>query len=173
MRLNPGLATALLALSLATAVPASHAASASAADMAALQHFTLTDDFLGRYLAVQKDIAKDPCRLGMISLLKGRERSLEQAAAAYDAQPGVHAMLASHGLTARKAIMGMSVLMAAAMQDLSAQHPGMVQGGGMAVSPANMAFYRAHKARIRQFNMQIGRQELEASGGKLPACMQG
>ena len=84
--------------------------------------------------------------------------TLDQAAAQYDAQPGVHAMLASHGLTAKEIFLGMTTLMAAAAQDLNQAHPGMVKTSGAAahVSAANMAFFESHKQAIRQYSMRIG-----------------
>lgn len=172
MRPTLGICSALIAFGLAAATPAAHAGAAG--DMAAVQNFTLSDDYLNRYMAVQQDTAKDPCHLGMLGLLKpdAQNKSLDQLAAEYDAQPGVHAMLARHGLTARQAVLGTSVLMAAAMADLQKAHPGMVQSSGsIPVSPANQAFYSSHKSQIQQFTMRIGQQEMQANGGKLPACL--
>ena len=61
----------VLLLSLAASVPAAHADSAlSPADAAALHSFQLSEDFLQRYMAAGDEIAKDPCRLGMVDLLK-------------------------------------------------------------------------------------------------------
>jgi hypothetical protein len=164
---------ASLVLCLVATVPA--ACSASSSGGADPQGFTLTDGFLAKYQAAELDIAKDPCRLGFFKLMghDGSGMTLDQAAAQYDAQPGVHAMLASHGLTARDMLTGMGVLMAAAAQDMNSRHPGMVEvQGGHPVSGANLAFYRSHRQAMQQFNRQLGQQQLRANGGRLPACLQ-
>ncbi|HKR76481.1 MAG TPA: hypothetical protein VJR95_07420 [Rhodanobacter sp.] len=163
---------AALALCLVATVPAACAASSSGG--ADPQGFTLTDSFLAKYQAAELDIAKDPCRLGFFKLMgsEGSHLTLEQAAARYDAQPGVHAMLASHGLTAHDMLTGVATLTAAAMQEMKAKHPGMVQtSGATQVSEANMGFYRSHKDAIHQFAMRVGQQQLRANGGKMPECM--
>jgi hypothetical protein len=156
------------ALLLATA--AVHADQAQ--DLAAIQNFRLTDEFLAKYLAVLDDAAKDPCnQLGLLSILRdGKKQPLDQMVAAYDAQPGVHAMLARHGLTAREEILGALTLLAASMQK---EHPDLVQSSG-AVSPVNLAFYKAHETALaasRQHRMELARQRLKANHGKLPACI--
>lgn len=166
---------AMLALCLVATVPAACAAPSSGG--ADAQGFTLTSDFLARYQAAELDIAKDPCRLGFVKLMglggeDASQLSLDQAAARYDAQPGVRAMLARHGLTAKTMLLGTRTLLMAGVQDMRQAHPGVVEGGnGAQVSAANLAFYRAHKQAIRQFGMQLGQQQLRANGGKLPDCM--
>jgi hypothetical protein len=162
-----------LALALAGSLSATAARADAAGDAAAVQNFRLSDGFLEKYQAVEADVAKDPCRLGAFGLLKSEGKSLDQVAAEYDAQPGVHAMLARHGLTARETLLGMATLMSAAMEDLSKAHPGMVQKDpdAPAVNPANMAFYQSHKDGIRQREMQLAQQMMQANHGKLPACL--
>jgi hypothetical protein len=165
----------VLLLSLAASAPAARADSAlSPADAAALHSFQLSEDFLQRYMAAGDEIAKDPCRLGMVDLLKQGDRpgSIDQLASHYDAQPGVHAMLARHGLSAREMVLGMVTLTGAAVEELRKLHPEAVQGGdGSMVSASNLRFYDAHKAQIRQHNQAIAYQQLKANGGKLPACL--
>lgn len=164
----------LLALLLSATSGAAFAADApSAADIAAMRSFTLDETFLQHYMDASDDIARDPCRLGMIDLLKGGDSftSIDQAAAHYDAQPGVHAMLASHDLTAREMVLGMMTLTSAAVQDMRKQHPQAMAEGSLPVSSANMAFYEAHKAQIHQHMQSVAREQLKANGGKLPACL--
>lgn len=170
IRLLPG-----LLLMLAAFVPPAHAAGPmSPADTAALHDFRLSEDFLQRYMAAGDEIAKDPCKLGMIDLLKQDDRpgSIDQLADHYDAQPGVHAMLARHGLTAREMVLGMMTLTGAAVEDLRKLHPEAVQGSGSVISASNLAFYDAHKAQIRQHNQAIAHRQLQANGGKLPPCLE-
>lgn len=169
----------VLALCTITVIPAACTASSSD-DATASQNFTLTDDFIANYQAAETDIAKDPCRLSPMKVMaqanaSGGKMTLNQAAAQYDAQPGVHAMLTSHNLTAKEMFLGMSTLLSAAAQNLNQAHPGMVKVTGMAshVSAANMAFYQSHKQAMHQFNMQLAQQQLRTNSGKLPACFSG
>ena len=148
-----------------------------AADAASLRNFRLTPEFLAKWESFDEAAAQDPCHLLPMPVLakaQTKQMSLDQMVAAYDAQPGVHAALAQHGLTAREAMMGMMTLMAAATQDLMHAHPEMVQKGeismSMTVSKANMDFYHAHAAEMRQHQMKVGQEELKRNHGKLPAC---
>lgn len=170
LRMLPVLLTLLASAAVGTAAAAD---APSAADVAAIRGFTLNDTFLQHYLDANDDIARDPCRLGMIDLLKHGDTfgSIDQAAAHYDAQPGVHAMLARHGLTAREMVLGMVTLSSAAVQDVRKQHPQAMAEGGLPVSASNMAFYEAHKAQLHQHMQSVAREQLKANGGKLPACL--
>lgn len=181
MKKANGLTCGLAALSLCVmATTPVICATPSSDDVAAFQNFTLTDGFLANYQAAETDIAKDPCQLSPMKVMaqantSNGQMTLDRIAAQYDAQPGVHAMLASHNLTAKEMFLGMSTLMAAAAQDLNQAHPGMVKTTGVAshVSPANMAFYESHRQAMHQFNMQLAKQQLHANGGKLPSCLSG
>ena len=170
LRMLPVLLTLLASAAVGTAAAAD---APSAAAVAAIRGFTLNDTFLQHYLDANDDIARDPCRLGMIDLLKHGDTfgSIDQAAAHYDAQPGVHAMLARHGLTAREMVLGMVTLSSAAVQDVRKQHPQAMAEGGLPVSASNMAFYEAHKAQLHQHMQSVAREQLKANGGKLPACL--
>lgn len=162
-----------LGLALAGALVARVAQADQAQDMADLQHFMLTEDYLAKYEAVQDDAAADPCNLSPLMLLKGDGGSIDEMAKAYDAQPGVHAMLARHGLTARENILGTMTLMLAAFQELKETHPDMVTSKGPTptINAANMAFYKSHKAALHEHAMALGKKQLEANHGKLPACL--
>jgi len=178
MRLTHTFSGAVLAFSLAFAAsPVTHAAPARAADLAAFRSFTLSEGFLDKWKAIQQDSVKDPCNLGVASLLAGDdEQSLEQMAASYDAQPGVHAMLERHGLSAREYLVGSFTMLAAGVQDMAKQHPEMVEKGYIqaspagAVSEANMAFYHQHQADVMQLMQKLGQQTLSANGGHMPDC---
>jgi hypothetical protein len=154
------------------AITAAHADQAQ--DMAAFQSFRLDDAFMAKYQAAEADAAKDPCHLAPLGLLHGdSNKSLDQVAADYDKQPGVHAMLARHGLTAREDILGAMTLMVAGMETLQKQHPGMVQMSGTMppIPPANLAYFQAHQADLQQHAMAIGKAQMAANHGKLPACL--
>ena len=180
MSLNKLLPAALLCLILGAGVTAPAAAAPtgpSAADIAAMQNYTLTEGFLEKWKAIQKDGLKDPCNLSLISLMKDESapQSLDKTAAKYDAQPGVHAMLASHDITARDYLLGSTTLLAAGFQQMAIEHPEMVTKGYIKpqpwkVSAASMSVYRAHKDEIHQFMQTLGRQALKDNGGNLPSC---
>ena len=163
------------ALGLLIAAPllaASAAHADKAQDMAAIQNFRLTDDYMAKYQAVEDDIVKDPCRLAPLGVLKGGNQSLDQMVAAYDAQPDVHAMLARHGLSAREQILGMLTLIFAGLEIKQQEHPGVTKSTGTMppISPANLAFYKTHETALRQHIMATARQQMAANHGKLPTC---
>ena len=150
------------------------------ADMAAIKNFRLTTAFLHKWEAYEAEAAQHPCelspKLAMNSSGNG-PKTLKQAAAMFDAQPGVHAALAKAGFTAREALLGMSTLMAATMQEMMAHYPAMSHAAKMphlpAVSAANMAFYRQHKEELRRYQMKIGREEIARNHGQMPTCLMG
>lgn len=175
-------ATTILALAIAAPAP-TRAAVPSQADMAAVANFRLTDSFLKRDLAYVLDTSDDPCRYGLMSSmmkLQTSRASLDQVVTAYDAQPGVHAMLAKHGLTAREAILGGFAMLAAGMEAMSESPEGKemgvtVSGHSSPAMRANVAFYKAHTPEIQQFHTRLqaaAKQRQEQNGGKMPACMQ-
>lgn len=169
----------LLALSVtAGAQPAGKPTAQQAADMAAVHNFKLTTGFVKKYEAYSKDAAQKPCQLSpMLALAKSGKQSmtLDQTVATFDAQPGVHAALARHGLSARELLLGTFTLAAAAMQDMQARHPELAAGdnSGPKVSAANMAFYHKHGKQILQYQRKTGMAAFHANGGKLPACLRG
>ena len=103
-------------------------------------------------------------------------RSLDQSAALYESQPGAKALLAKNGLTAREYVVGGMTLLGAAVQQVATEHPEMVAKGyvkrdaNVSVSPANMAFYRAHKDEMHAFSQKLGKEEMSRNGGKFPRC---
>lgn len=184
MRSTFGFFTATLALVLCMSIAPARAdnppAHISAADKAAFENFRLNEDFLDKYKAVEDNIAEDPCKLGMIDMLKGKTKatSLDEGAAHWDAKPGVHAMLARHDVTARQMLLGMMTLMSAAMQDLAATHPKMaahMHSEGPKTDAANVAFYKAHQADIRQHSRARAKKMMQTHNGKLtlPSCFGG
>src|SRR5699024_6928004 len=126
-------------------------------------------------------IAEDPCKLGMLGMMtqgKTEDMTLDEGAALWDAKPGVHDMLASHDVTARQMLLGMMTLMSAAMQNLAVTHPKMaahMKSDGPKPDAANVAFYKAHQAQIREHSRKRAKKMMQANGGKmsLPSCMAG
>jgi hypothetical protein len=156
-------------------------AAVTPADASAFGNFHLTSSLLKSYEGYALETAKDPCRYGILMALSGLDKhaSLDQAAAHYDARPGVHAMLKKHGLTARKALLTATALMAASFEVLSespkGKKLGMTSSGTR--TPAmkdNVAFYKAHQAKIKRFGAKMhaaAKQNLRDNGGKLPECL--
>lgn len=184
MRLIPGTFTALLTLTLTLIIiapPSAHAGEASqqlsAVDAAAFRNFTLTEEFLDKYMAVEADIAKDPCNLGPFEVMHmGKDKpefsSLDKAAAHWDAKPGVHDMLASHDMKAKQMMLGFVTLLGAAMQDLATKYPQMTDGNSkLRISADNMAFFHAHQKEYMQHMRKVGRERMQANGGKMPSCL--
>lgn len=169
----------LLALSAAAgAQPAGKPTAQQAADMAAVHNFKLTTDFVKKYEGYSEEAAKKPCQLSpLLALAKSGKKSmtLDQTATTFDAQPGVHAALARHDLSARELLLGTITLSSAAMQEMQAKHPELAgdDDSGPKVSAANMAFYHTHGKQILQHQRRIGREQLKHNGGKLPACLSG
>lgn len=159
--------TVTLALTFSTralALPAEH----SAADIATVHDYTLTSSFLDKWEAISKDPNAPACTLMTLNL---HGDSLSEAISEYDARPGNHNYLASHGLTSRDMILGTSALAAAAMQEMQAKHPEFVKGNAARlVSPQNMAFYQGHKDEIHSLMQKVGKARLSQNGGKLPDC---
>lgn len=159
--------TAMLALnwsSGAIALPAQH----PAADIAAMHDYILTTGFLDKWKAIAQDSGAPKCSLMTLNL---HGDSLDQNIADYDARPGNHAYLASHGLTAREMILGTWTLAAAGMREVQRARPGIVKGNAnRLVSVENMAFYQSHKDEIHEFMRKLGMQQLQRDGVKLPDC---
>lgn len=171
MRFIPSLAATMLVAVSSLAfnpVASARALQHSSADAKAWHDFTLTDGFLKKWEAVMSDPKAPTCSLMTINLKGG---SLSERISHYDARPGNHAYLARHGLTAREMVLGTFTMAAAAMQEMSSGHPGLIEGNsGMQVSARNMAFHRSHKAEIQRFMQKIGQQRLRRDGGTLPNC---
>lgn len=150
------------------------------ADAAALQNFKLTEGFLQKWQAYEKEAAAKPCELSPLLAMQGdtdKTGSMDTVIKRFDGQPGVHDALARNGLTAREAILGLGTLMGAAIQDMAKAHPDMVKNGNITmhsklnISPANMEFYHQHKAEIHAYQAKLGQEMLKRNGGHLPACL--
>jgi hypothetical protein len=167
----------IFSLTLILAIPVL-AAQPHEADLRAIQNFKLTPAFFTNYQAYEREVVQNPCALDPMLALQqaGEQSSLEQTAASFDAQPGVHAALQRHNLTAREVLLGMAVWVGAAAQDLAAQNPDMVKRGEIQlnpdfkISPESLAFYRQHKEEFRQHQMQLSKEQMQRNGGKLPDC---
>jgi hypothetical protein len=169
----------MLAAVLGVGATAGSMAGPSPADVSAVQSFKLTPQFLHNYEAYDEATVQKPCELSpLIALSKSKgAQSLDAMIASFDAQPGVHEALKRNGLTAREMILGMTVLLGAAAQEIAAQHPEMAQNGQIKsqvpLSPENLAFYQQHKEEIRRHSTELARAQLKANGGQLPACLTG
>lgn len=182
---------ALIALALALSAPVgaqTHAPTPSqTVAMEAVANFRLTDSFLKRDLAYTLDGSRDPCRYAFLPLLgklQNGHASLDQIAAEYDARPGVHAMLAKHGLTAREALVGGLAMLSASISVMTpeARRLGATisqSGPQTPTTRANIAFYKAHLPEINAFHARlsaVASQRVRQGGMRLAtkdlACMQ-
>ena len=98
MRINSLFASSLLAAALSMGIgsPAIAKPGNSAADVAAIHDYTLTTGFLEKWEAIATDPAAPSCSLMTLNL---HGDSLNEMIANYDARPGNHAYLSSHGLS--------------------------------------------------------------------------
>lgn len=173
-------------LLLAAALPVSGAAAPNPGArefVQAIGSFRITEAFLQRDQALALDLAKDPCAHGSpTAFLELADKigkgtlTLDQAISQFAAQPGMAALLARHGLSARDAFVGGYAMMGATMRTMPAPPGATVSGGpDTATSRANVAFLKAHMAELRAFQGKMGaiaRERVHANGGKLPACEQ-
>ncbi|MEJ2631067.1 MAG: hypothetical protein P8011_03540 [Acidihalobacter sp.] len=170
-----GLSVLVLAVLVSAAV--NTASASEAGDMAALKGFKLTPEFIRKWQAYEEAAAKRPCQLSPLVAFGKADNassSLEQTIKAFDAQPGVHAELKKVGLTARETILGISVLMAAAMQEMVSRYPSMAgqgDGPGAVLSASNKAFYHKHKDELHRFQRKLGREMMQKNGGRMPSCL--
>ncbi|GAB2592378.1 hypothetical protein ISP15_14565 [Dyella jejuensis] len=139
-----------LALGLACAIAASgmHAQQSTVqhaltpADRAAVHDYTLTDAAYRKLLDTARDAKANKVK---IDILDPGAHSLDETAAHLNADPGVHALLDRHGLTARDFLLGEYALLGAEFAVKYAGQPGF--DASMA-NPANIALYRRHEAEI-------------------------
>lgn len=163
MRLIPMLAATALSLtciSKASAQPAQP----SRADVQTLRDYSLTDGFLKKWETIMEDPNKPTCSLMTLTL---HGNSLDERVAEYDARPGNHAYLSSHGMTSRDMVLGTTMMALAGMQEMSVNAPDMAEGNtGIKVSAKNMAFHKTHKAEVQRAMQKAN----AARGGKVPNC---
>ena len=124
--------------------------SLNATDEATLAKHVLTENELNRLAAVMED-AKAHGQGASVNMT-GAD-SLESIAARVDAEPGAHALLASHGFTAKEYVVTVLSTLRVAMEAQT----------GRASSNPNAAFYRAHQAQIDQM-LDMGPSTPSATG---------
>jgi hypothetical protein len=167
----------VVAAALLGIAPAAQAAGPTAADLAELQNFQLTDGFFSKWETYEERAAADPCALSPLMVLKDAdEQSLGQIEDHFAARPGVKQALAESGLTAHEAMLGMMTLFAAAAQTIAQKHPEFADGDdkpAFTVSAGNMAAYAAHKDELHEHQTKLAREQLRKNKGKLPACLSG
>ncbi|KEZ76395.1 hypothetical protein [Salinisphaera hydrothermalis] len=134
---------------------ASIALASEADDVAAFRDFQLDSHYLHRWMAVKREATAKGVRMQVLPLQSGGSAasgndSLSALTAHLDAEPGVHAILAHHGMTARDFVLGSLVLVTARM----ALYPGAGGDAQAGVSRHNLDFVRAHKAEVDRFIQQ-------------------
>ena len=134
-----GIALTIVALTLGCGTAA---ASFDAADQATLTKHVLTEDELNRLTAVMED-AKAHGHAPSVNMT-GAD-SLDALAAKADKEPGVHALLAAHGFTARDYVVA----------SLTTARTAMMAQTGAGTGTPNVAFYRAHQVQIDRM-MDLG-----------------
>lgn len=168
-------ATLMAGLAISSLGHAQTAQQPDAADLKAISTYTLSDSFIGTWKKVLSASSKDVCHLDPMLAMRAYHDSPTLAALAskYDAQPGVHAMLTNAGTNAHDYLLGMTVLMTAALQEGLKEHPeaaAQIKNSGPQVNPANLAFVKTHEADMRAYSMQVAQQVKAANGGNMPNC---
>ncbi|HET7314482.1 hypothetical protein [Salinisphaera sp.] len=149
-RVQRGLLCASLILVAAMLSPVAGASQAD--DAAAVRDFKLNTDYLHRWMAVKRNAADQGVRMRLFKMHDGKMtavggNSLNAMSAHLDAEPGVHAILAEHDMSARGFILGSFALMSARLALIP-------HAEGSNVNPDNVAFVKAHKDEIDRFIRQ-------------------
>jgi hypothetical protein len=145
---------ALLLCLTAVGSPAAHALTPTEQDE--VQKFTLTEDFLQRFGAANQEVQAKGLGVHPAQIQKqtsGKTPTIDTFTTSIEQNPGELAILQRHGLTARQAVLGTIVLGSARLRDMQmTRDPELAKkmGPSKDVSPANMAFYQAHKDEIHQ-----------------------
>jgi hypothetical protein len=147
-----GIALTIVALALACATAA---AGLNSADQATLAKHVLTEDELNRLSAVMED-GKAHGHEPSVDLAGAS--SLDALAAKADKEPGLHALLAAHGFTARDYVVAA----------LTTARTAMMAQMGTGTGTPNVAFYRAHQAKIDRM-MDLGAAPAAGSNEDLSA----
>ncbi|SMF08770.1 hypothetical protein SAMN06265365_102155 [Tistlia consotensis] len=140
------LAAALVMLA-ALALPA--AAALSEQDQAAIRNYTLTTRYLSQVQALTRDAEAKGVKASLDADDFKKAKDLDALAAQLDAKPGVHALMAAHGLTAREYLVGALALYGAGMVVKYGDDP--QQGKYIDKSkanPKNVEFYKQHQKEI-------------------------
>jgi hypothetical protein len=114
------------------------------ADKAAVRQYVITDAVFDKVRAVSKDaqakgVALNPFKPGA--------HSLDESAAALDAQPAAHGILSSHGLTAHEYVLASAATLGAVMTVKYGSAKSKTSGDDL-VNPANIAFVQKHMAEL-------------------------
>lgn len=147
----------------------------------AVGSFRITNDFFQRDHALSLDLAQDPCAHGrrptltleLAQQVGEGKLGMDQAIQQFGAQPGMAALLAKHGLSARDAFVGAFAMMAALARVMPAPPGAASSGPDTPTIRANAAFLKAHMAEQHAYGQKvdaIARQRIAANGGRLPAC---
>jgi hypothetical protein len=142
--------------------PSAHAL--TPAEQQEINSFTLTDSFLQRYSAAIEEANASHLSLAEKETDPDKTRAMLSSLDAMTAQvtksPAVTALLQRHGLRPREVVLGGLVLLRAQMAEMMLSDPKMAKyatSSKAAASPANMAFYRAHKAQITKLQADMRR----------------
>jgi hypothetical protein len=138
----------------------------SPADLALIRNYTLTTDFLEKWQAMNQDPQVIPCNLNALNL---DAETIDERAKEYDSRPGVHASLATNGLTAREVVLATTNIAVAGLQFLKEKKSWLDDGDPLPVSAANVRFYEEHADELRQIK-QSARERSRENRGKGARC---
>lgn len=125
----------------------------SAEDLALIKSFPLTTDFLQKWTAVNQDTTVLSCNVYALNLTA---ETIDDRAKEYDARPGVHAVLANNGLTAREVVLGTTTLAVVGLQVLREKFKWLDDDAEqLPVNETNVKFYWDHYEEIRKLDKMV------------------
>jgi hypothetical protein len=141
--------TALLLACIGLLSTAPVASANPAEDVAALKNFTLTEDYLHRWMAAKKEAANKGISLRPVAPAQMRSNDgdmppLSKMIEHVDHQPGAHGLLARHDMTARQYVLGSMALMISSLTVLAGAQ-------GDTLNQDNVDFVRAHEEELKAY----------------------
>ena len=121
---------------------ASHAL--APADKTAVRQYVITDAVFNKVRAASKDAEAEGVEL---SPFKPGAHSLDESAAALDAQPAAHQILSAHGLSSHEYVLASAATLGAVMTVKYGSAKSKSSGDEL-VNPANISFVQKHMAEL-------------------------
>lgn len=137
----------LLAFLLPAMAVAQQASVLSAADRAEIQKFTLNDDVFNRLQAVTKEGRAMHIKKYRLDMTKVHSLD-DMANQVVTADPRIKPLLSKHGFTPHQFLVANMALVGTVMTVRYAEQTGQEQKLEAQLNPANVSFYKSHKAAV-------------------------
>jgi len=146
-RASGWLAACLCLLMLLPAAAMAQKPGLSAADRADIKAFTLDEDVFGRLKAVVDEGRRMHIKRSQMDMRKVHSLD-DMASQLVAADPRVKSLLAKHGFTPRQFLVADLATVGTVMAMQRARATGKVEAVEARLNPANVQFYKAHKAEM-------------------------